>query len=299
MMKMNEHGKLNRSATISPMTKKDDSMNILIAVDMEGISGVVHWDHVSPEHTEYERFRRIMTADVNAAVRGVAKAGADQIQVADGHAHSRNLLIEDLDVRARLNQGGPTPYSMVQGIHDRVDAVILIGYHARAGTENAILDHTWSSKRVMNVWLNDQPIGEIGLNAALCGHYGAPVIMISGDHSACAEASDLLGQIETVVVKNANGRMAADCLPPKIAQSEIEAAAERAIINLAAGSAATPLRLGTPITVKVELTSSEMADRAAWLPGAQRQGRTIYYTAEDMPMIYRAFRTIISLATEG
>jgi D-amino peptidase len=185
---------------------------------------------------------------------------------------------------------------MVQGIGKQVDGMIFIGYHARVGTQNAILEHTWSSKTVANVWINDQPCGEIGLNAALCGHFGVPVIMISGDQSACAEASALLGSIETVVVKQARGRMAADCLPPVQAQSLIEEAAYRAVERLRQGRAPEPLRLDTPITVAVELVSSEMADQAAWLPGAKRQGRTVSYTAGDMPTIYGAFRALVALA---
>lgn len=271
-------------------------MRILIAADMEGVSGVVHWDQVSPEHAEYDRFRRIMTADVNAAIRGALEAGAQDVRVSDGHAHARNILIEELDPRARLNSGSPSPYSMVQGIDEQVDGVIFIGYHARVGTQNAILDHTWSSKIVTNVWVNDQLFGEIGLNAALCGHFGTPVIMIAGDQSACAEASELLGPVATAVVKRARGRMAAECLPPVKAQAEIEQAASRAVKRLRAGQGPIHLQLDAPITVKVELTTSEMADRAAWLPNSKRQGRVVSYSADDMVTIYTAFRSIVGMA---
>ena len=96
-----------------------------------------------------------------------------------------------------------------------MDGVFFVGYHARIGTQNAILEHTWSDERVANVWINDQPFGEIGLNAAVCGHFGVPVVMISGDQAACAEAAALLGDIETAVVKQATGRMSAELLPPQ------------------------------------------------------------------------------------
>src|SRR5512143_4039607 len=99
---------------------------------------------------------------------------------------------------------------MVQGIDQGIDGVIFIGYHARAGTQNAILDHTWSSRRVANLWINETLIGEIGLNAAVCGHFSVPVIMISGDQSACQEAEELLGAVEKAVVKQASGRMSAE-----------------------------------------------------------------------------------------
>jgi D-amino peptidase len=126
-------------------------MKILIAVDMEGITGVTTWDQVTAGHTEYARFRTLMTEDVNAAIRGAFDAGATETIVADGHWNGSNILIEDLDRRARLNSGSPSPLSMMQGIDESVDAVFFIGYHARNGSPNAILDHTWSSRTVANV----------------------------------------------------------------------------------------------------------------------------------------------------
>ncbi|MBN1146622.1 MAG: M55 family metallopeptidase [Anaerolineales bacterium] len=272
-------------------------MKILIAVDMEGISGVVHWDQVMPGNAEYPRFQAIMTEDVNAAVSGAFSGGADEVLVTDGHNNGRNILIEELDRRARLNSSNASPLAMLQGIDSGVDGVIFVGYHARVGTQNAILEHTWSSRRVAGLWINQQPIGEIGLNAALSGHFGAPLLMISGDQSACAEARALVEGIESVVVKQASGRMAAECLPLGVAQWEIEAAAQRAVERLRGGQAPKPLRLETPLHMALDLISSEMADRAALLPGAQRQGRRIEYDAADMPTLYAAFRCAVALAS--
>lgn len=272
-------------------------MKILIAADMEGISGVVHWDQVSPDHAEYERFRRLMTAEVNAAVRGAFEGGADQVLVSDGHAAGRNLLIEELDIRARLNSGSPSPLSMVQGVDKGVDAAMFVGYHARAGTPNAILDHTWSGSRVANVWLNGQLIGETGINAAVCGHFHVPVILISGDQMVCAEASELLGALETAVVKHASGRMAAECLPSERAQQIVYEAATRAVRRLAQGDAPPPLRLSTPVTLTVELMQSDMADRASLLPGATRvRDRRVEFVAADVPEAYAMMRAMVSLA---
>ncbi len=272
-------------------------MKILIAADMEGVTGVVHWDHVSPIHGEYPRFRRLMTGDVNAAIRGAFEAGADEVTVTDGHSSGRNILIEELDPRARLNAGGPTPLSMVQGVDAGVSGVIFVGYHARVGTPYAILDHTWSSRCVANLWLNGQPMGEIGLNAAVCGHFDVPVILVSGDECACAEAAELLGSIETAVVKRAAGRMAAECLPPEVTQAAIYSSAVQAVSCLRAGEAPPPFRLQTPIAVAVELVHSEMADRAMILPGASRpEGKRIEFTADDAPTAYRLFQIAASLA---
>jgi D-amino peptidase len=194
-------------------------MKILIAADMEGVTGVTNWDQVDPHHPEYARFRRLMTSDVNAAVRGACSAGADEILVTDGHERGSNILLEELDPCGQLVCGDYSPLAMVQGIDQGIDGVIFVGYHARAGSQNAILDHTWSSRRVANLWLNDILVGEYGLNGAVAGHFNAPVLMITGDQVACAQASELLGPIETVVVKTAASRMAAICLPPQVRRS--------------------------------------------------------------------------------
>ncbi|MFC1878811.1 M55 family metallopeptidase [Chloroflexota bacterium] len=271
-------------------------MKILIAADMEGVTGVVHWDQVSPGHAEHGRFRRLMTADVNAAVSGAYKSGASQVIVSDGHANARNILIEELDPRPRLNSGAPSPFAMVQGIDGGIDGLIFIGYHARVGTPHAILEHTWSSRRVSNLSINGTPFGEIALNAALAGHFGVRLIMISGDLAACAEAQELVGSLEVAVVKRASGRFAAECLPPDAAQSIIHESAIQAVARLAKGQAPEPLQVATPIQMALELTTSEMADNAALLPGACRTGRTIEYTAEDMPALYAAFRSAVTLA---
>jgi len=272
-------------------------MKILIAADMEGISGVVNWDQVMPGSPDYPRFRQIMTEDVNAAIRGAFEAGASEVIVADGHNNSRNILIEELDPRARLNSGTPAPLSMVAGVESRVSGVLLVGYHARSGAQNAILDHTWSDERVANLWINERLFGETGLNAAVCGHFDVPVIMISGDQTVCAEAVDFLGQVETAVVKQATSRMTAECLPPAATQKIIQQAASRAVARLQAGNAPAPFKVNAPIHMVVEFVQSEMADKAMTMPGAVRlQDRRVGYSAQDMLTIYAAFRTLLALA---
>ncbi|NUQ84044.1 MAG: M55 family metallopeptidase [Anaerolineales bacterium] len=271
-------------------------MKILIAADMEGITGVTTWEQVTPGHAEYARFRRLMTQDVNAAIRGAMEAGADEVIVADGHWDGSNVLIEELDPRARLNSGSPSPFSMMQGIDESMDGVMFIGYHARNGSANAILDHTWSSKTVANVWLNDILTGEYGLNAALAGHFGVPVIMASGDQTACAQIVELLGNVETAVVKQATGRFAAECLPPSMTQEMIFEAASRAVERLAEGDAPDPFVLDTPVHVTVEFSASDMADRASRIPFTGREGRRVTLAAGEMVSAYNGFRAMVMLA---
>lgn len=273
-------------------------MKILIAVDMEGITGVTTWDQVTPGHAEYERFRRLMTQDVNAAIRGVCEAGADEVIVADGHWNGSNILIEELDPRARLNTGSPSPFSMMQGIDETVDGVIFVGYHARNGTPDAILDHTWSRKTVANVWLNDTLTGEYGLNGAVAGHFGVPVIMVTGDQTACAQVVEILGDMETAVVKQATGRYAAECLPPQVTQELIFTSAARAVTRLLDGEVPDSFVLDTPVRVTVEFFTSDMADRASKIPFTQRDGTRVSLTTQEMASAYSGFRSMVMLALD-
>ena len=273
-------------------------MKILIAADLEGITGVVHWDQVMPNHPEYSRFCKLMTGDVNAAVRGAFAGGATSVVVTDGHYNGRNILIEELDSRATLNSGSPSPLSMVQGVDENVDGVMFVGYHGHMGTVNAILDHTWSDERVSGLWVNDRAFGEAGLNGAVCGHFNVPIIMASGDQSLCTEVQEFFGtKVEVAQVKKAISRMSAECLPPAVTASLIEEVAKRAVINLKSKKAPKPFKVTKPIKMTVEFEQSDMADRAALMPHAKRTvERRVEYTADDIVTIYLAFRTMLALA---
>ncbi len=272
-------------------------MKVLIAADMEGISGVTCWDHVNIGHAEYQRFRRLMTADVNAAIEGAVKAGASEILVTDGHWNGDNILLEELDPRAHLNAGTPAPLSMVQGVETGVQAAIFIGSHARMGTPNAILDHTWSSSRVNNVWLNDRLVGEIGLNGAVCGHFGVAVVLVSGDQSACAEAREWLEGVETAAVKHAHSRSSAELLPLPAARALIREGVFKGIQRVKAGNGPAPLQVSLPVHMKIEFLYSDMADQAALLPGSTRLGgRMMEFVACDMREAYICFQAAVNLA---
>jgi len=266
-------------------------MNLLISADMEGISGVVSPDHTTSKHKEYQRFRKLMTADVNAAIEGALVAGAEQIVVNDSHASMTNILIEELNPAVELISGAPKPFSMMQGIGPDVDVVFFVGYHACAGTAAAVLAHTWSGA-VFSVHLNDQLVGETGLNAALAGAYGVPVVLVTGDQAVAAEARALLGEIETVVVKQAIARGAAQCLHPDLAQERIREGARRAL-----GLTVSPLVIPPPITLRLTFQHVRYADGAESTPGSRRvDGLALEWVGDDMPAVYKAFRTMASLA---
>jgi D-amino peptidase len=258
---------------------------------MEGIAGVVMNDHTSSSHKEYERFRKLMTAEADAAVEGALAGGATQVLVNDSHGGMANILIEELNPAAELISGSPKPFGMMQGIGPDVGAVFLVGYHAASGTGAAVLEHTWSG-RLVEATLNGQTVGETGLNAALAGAYGVPVVLVTGDRAVTEEARALLGEIETVAVKEGVTRTAARCLHPTVAQQRIHDAAERALrLDVA------PFVVPPPITVRVAFQRAAYADMAELVPGSQRvDGRTVEWTGEDMPTVYKTFRAMTSLA---
>ena len=271
-------------------------MRVYISVDMEGIAGVVHEDQTDPTETrhagEYNRFRRLMTKEANAAIEGALDAGATRVVVNDSHWDMRNLLGEELHPAAELLSGGPKRLSMVEGIDDGFDAAMFIGYHAMAGTRDAIIDHTYTS-RVYEARINDRPVGELALNAAMAGVHKIPIALVSGDQSLAAEARALLGSsVETVIVKHAVGRFAARTVSPSVACERIRAGATAALKRSHKSFTFVP-----PIRLEVDFVVSQMADMAELVPGSARTGgRTVTYTGEDYREVFRAWRAMYNLA---
>ena len=272
-------------------------MKVLLVADMEGISGVTLWEQVTPGQSEWQRLRRLMTEDVNAVVDGLMSAGADEVVVVDAHWKSNNILIEQLDERAVLQSGTPAPLSMLEGIQEDVDAAVFIGAHARVGTAQAILDHTWSSNVVSDVWLNDMPIGEFGLNALLSGEFDVPVLMVSGDQAVAKEAKDWIPDIYTAVVKQAKGRYAAACLSPKQSHTLLRETAASALTQWKKSHKPLPIKTTFPVKIQLSLRHTAMADRVQFFPGVTRlDGRMVSFEAETMLDIYRLFRAVVALA---
>ena len=148
-------------------------MKIYISADMEGITGVVTWDETEMGKHDYDRFRRIMTDEVNAAVEGALEGGATEVLVNDSHDCMRNILIERLHPKAKLLSGASKRLSMMEGIDSSFDGVFLVGYHSPAGTLASVLDHTYSS-RTHRVWINEQETPEFAIFGAVAGYYGYP-----------------------------------------------------------------------------------------------------------------------------
>lgn len=259
-------------------------MNVYVSVDIEGISGVVHSDMMSAAGREYDRGRRLMTNDANAAVEGLVQAGADYILVCDGHGPMRNLLIEEMHPAAHLltGSGDAKDYCQLEGADSRTfDAAVFVGYHAMARTAKAIHPHTIAGAAVSELRVNGKPHGETGLNAAILGSLGIPVVMVTGDTTTVAEARHFLGDgIETVAVKEASGRNAAICRPPSATLPEITEAAKRAIENRAAVPPYNPDR---PLLLEVDFLNMMQCDRASRIAGVERSGPLTIQIAGDDP----------------
>jgi D-amino peptidase len=283
------------SVVLAGQTLPKSGPKVFISVDMEGIWGVVHGEQVSPGSAEYGSARRWMAEDVNAVITGLLGAGASEVVVNDSHGSMRNIVADTLNPKAALITGTPKPLSMMQGIDATFDACIFVGYHARAGSAPAILDHTISSATVRAIRINGQELPEMGINAAIAGYYNVPVIMLSGDTETCAQAKSIFGkELVTVPVKEAIGRLAAKLLPAEEARRHLMEAAKAA---LAAKGKIAPFRLNAPYTFEVEFLSSAHAEPASLLPGIKRVNpRSVTFGASDYLEGFKLMRAIIALA---
>ncbi|MEV5983119.1 M55 family metallopeptidase [Streptomyces sp. NPDC052114] len=271
-------------------------MKVLISVDMEGISGIAHSTETNPDRYDYERGRALMTAEANAVIAGVldAEPTAD-VRVADAHGPFRNLLPEELDRRARLVRGKPRPLGMLGGLDEDTDAALFVGYHARAGQGPGVLAHTMSDA-ILDVRVAGRSLGEIGLNAAMAGQLGVPVVLLSGDDAACAELAELVPDAVTAAVKEALGQTAALALHPAEARDRLRRAAADAITRY---RRVPPLVLAGPLDVEVDLAGPHMVDLATLVPGVSRTegGRTITFTTADFTDAYRLLLLLVQLSS--
>lgn len=259
-------------------------MNVYVSVDIEGITGVVHGDMMMADGREYDRGRRLMTGDANAAVEGAVGAGAETILVNDGHGPMRNLLVEELHPAALLLSGtaDAKDHCQLEAADSRpFDAALFVGYHAMAKTAKAIHPHTIAGIAVAELRLNGRPHGETGLNAAVLASLGIPTLLVTGDATTCAEARAFLGDgIETVAVKEARGRNAAVCRAPAATRPEIAAAAARALRDIGRVPLYAPER---PWRLEVDFVTVPQCDRAARAAGVERLAPTTLLVAPGEP----------------
>ena len=261
---------------------------VYISVDMEGISGVNGDDQTSAGQAEYARGRKLMVEDANAAIRGAFEGGATDVLVNDSHGHQRNLLPEDLDPRARLISHSFKRHGMMEGLDETFDAIIFVGYHAKADSPRGLFAHTGSGV-VKDLQVNGRSVGEGGMNAALAQWFGVPVVMVTGDDVAVEQQKEATPGVRGVVVKRAINMRAVELKPLALARREIQAAAREGV---SASRTVARERLST-YTVRMQFRNFTIAEVAtAFSEIRQVAPDTVEFTRDAMPDAYRMIRVL-------
>ncbi len=267
-------------------------MKVHVISDMEGVAGIVRWQQVGGGEPMYDEGRRLYTEEINAAVRGARAAGATEVVVMDCHgagkARDFNSLVPDLlDPGCEyVVQHEWTEYTgfLEQGC----DAALFVGMHAMAGAPDGVMNHTVSGQSWRNLWFNGTLVGETGINAALCGNWSCPVLLVTGDEATCAEGRALLGEgLTTVAVKRGLGRYSARQIPPLRARELIEAGAKKALGDL---KAVAPYDPGRPSELEVEFMVTDAVDKLRRRHGVEAKGdRRVVSGAEDWWTAWQQF----------
>lgn len=268
--------------------KAQDGLKIFISIDMEGLTGVVTDAQLGPTGFEYERFRRFMTDELLAAIEAAKEAGATEILVADSHGNGQNVLIERLPDDVQIVRAWPRPLAMMQGIDETFDGAIFLGYHSSTTNTRGIRAHTMSSSNITDVKLNGISVPEAGINAAIAGHFGVPVIMISGDDAIVEEAQKIIGDMEGAIVKWAYSFHSARTMTPAAGAALIAEKVKAAVGRI---SDFKPYRLEGPITFDVSLKHYRPVEILAYLPIVERlNSHTIRFVGADMLEVSRFFQ---------
>lgn len=262
----------------------DVGLKVFISADIEGVAGVVSPLQTVLGQPEYELGRRLMTLEVNGAIEGALEGGATDVVVCDAHANMQNLLPELLHPAAILVRGAIRESLQMQGIDDTFDALFVTGTHAAAGTQDAVLDHTWVSASVWNIRIDGRTLNEACLNDLVAGYHGVPTVLVTGDAATIEQTKSLLPSVEGVIVKRSNSRYSAASVHPTVAADMIRAGARAALTRLDQSEAT---RVGTTLTMEIDFYRTDMADVAALVPGVERVSpRTIRYEASP-DMVFR------------
>ena len=267
-------------------------LKIYISADMEGVAGVVTSEQLGPSGFEYSRFREFMTGEVLAAVNAAFEAGATEVLVSDSHGNGQNLLLEKFPENVRIVRSWPRPLMMMEGIDASFDAAIFIGYHSSTTNPDGVRAHTMSSARLADIRLNGRSMPEAGINAAIAGHFGVPVIMISGDDAIVKEARELIGPIEGAVVKWAVSFHSAKTLTPQAAQKRIAEKVKAAIGRL---KEFKPFKLKTPVSLEVTFKNYRPSQILAYLPIVDRiDAHSIRFVGKDMIEVSKFLEFMLS-----
>jgi len=255
-------------------------VKVYISVDMEGVAGAVTPDQLLPSGFEYERFRGFMTAEALAAVQGARDAGATEFVVSDSHGNQENLLIDQFPPDVTIIRSSPRPLGMMEGIDSSFAAAVFIGFHASTTSATGVRAHTFSSANLAAVQLNGVYMSEAGFNAAVAGEFGVPVVAISGDNVAVAEAQHLIGPIEVAVVKRAISFHSAATMTPQAAQALIRQKVKAGVMRR---GELHPYIMKTPVHLGLTFKNYRPAEALAYLPIVQRtNSHSIEFVGRDM-----------------
>jgi D-amino peptidase len=268
-------------------------LKVLISADMEGVADVISWKIDSqPASRDYAQMRRLMTLEVNAAVTAAFDAGASEVTVADSHGDFANLDPEALDPRCRLVRGWPRPLGMMQGLTPDTGAVVFIGYHAPEGAPNAILAHTFTGS--MELRLNGKAVSEGSFNATVAAELHVPVVFLSGDDQAVADATAHIGPIETVTTKKALGFNSAVMTAPAAIAHDIHEGVLRGIRRRTEFHPSAPT---TPMTLEWRFNNVTQAELVSYLPSSTRiDGYTVRFTVGSMAEASRLLTVVDSIS---
>jgi len=264
---------------------------VYISADMEGIAGVVTGEQLGPQGFEYPRFREFMTNEVLAAIEGARAAGATEILVSDSHGNGQNLLIEKFPKDVQIVRSWPRPLVMMQGIDSSFAAVLFVGYHTGTTNSEGVRAHTMSSATLADLRLNGVSVPEAGLNAAIAGHFGVPVALITGDAAIVKEARALLGDVEGAVVKWPLGFHSARTVTP---DASCELIKEKARSAVARAGAFKPYRLKTPVELELRFKNYRPAEVLAYLPNVERaDAHTVRFRGKDILEVARFLEFVL------
>lgn len=270
-------------------------VTVLISADMEGSTGVATPDDVTPGSPYFARARECWVADLNVVVASLLAHGAGEVVVTDAHGNASNLEQSLIDPRAALIRGRPRRFGMLEGIDSGIDGVVFLGYHGAPGS-GGVLSHAFMAAGIHTIHVNGEVAGEGTINSHLASAFGVPVVLVTGDDAACAEARRYAPDAELVQTKEAVGRFTARLRPVEPVRRDLAGAAERAMKRLSASPPITP-DAGRELAVEIEFSSENCALVATAIPGVRSVGpRTIRFAAADVPAWYRCLGAIWTLA---
>lgn len=273
-----------------------ERMKVHITADMEGIATMSHDEQADYKSQEYPRMREIMTGEVEAAIQGARDAGADEVIVCDAHDTGRNLLVERLDDEIEIVQGSAYDLGMMNGITDDCDASLQVGYHSMRHTHAGTLGHTYTYD-VAQLKFNGIVIGESGLSAAIAGHFGVPVVFVSGDSHAIRQAKSLVSGIVGVPTKTGVGLYGVHSLTPAKACRNIRKGAKEAIEKR---ESIKPFVVKRPVMMEVRLERPLMAEYASKIPQVKRVNiDTVSFKGKDVIDAFNVFSVIILVSSSA